>query len=106
MAAWGSMILRLSARFQELSFSGDGSRSRMPPGLSFGNKIMPTVGGRRTILECQDKSGAPTFGTLLGRIKALFSNTVSGKSEEGTSLDFWRTAGNRNPTYRQLSRVT
>jgi len=98
MVAWGCMIRRLSTKFQELSFGGDRSRSQIPLGPSFGNENMPSIGRRRIILECQGKSGALTFGTLLGRIKALFSNTVSGKSEQGTVLDFGRTTGNRNPS--------
>lgn len=69
----------------------------MPPGSSFGNKSMPSTGRKRIILECQDKSGAHTFGTLLGRIKSLFNNIVFRKSEQGIVLDFGRIAGHRNP---------
>lgn len=78
------MILRPSVEFQEPKFGGDESRSRLLPELSFGNKNMPSIGKRRITLECQGKLGAPIFGTLLGKIKVLFSNIVFGKSEQGT----------------------
>jgi len=84
MVAWGFMILKPSVEFRELNSSGDGSRNRQLPGLSFGNKNMPRIGRRRITLECQGILRAPTFGTLPGKIKVLFSNIVSGRFKLGT----------------------
>jgi len=108
MVDWGFMTLRLSTESREPSFGGDGLRNRMPTGLSFGNKNMPSTG--RITLECQGKSEAPIFGTLPGIIKTLFSTIVFGKFEQGILLDFRRIIGNRNPTFigmnLQISKVT
>ena len=98
MVAWEFMILKPSAKFRELNSGGGGSRNRQLPGLSFGNKSMPRMGRRRIISKCQDRLGAHTFRNMLGRIKELFSNTVSGKSEQGIVLNFGRIARNRNPS--------
>lgn len=103
MVAWGYMTWKLLVKPRELSFGCNGSRSRMPPGPRSGNKSTPSTGRKRILLECQDKSEDHTFGTLLGRIKALFSSIVFGKSEQGTELDFGKIAGNKNPSSTGLT---
>ena len=97
MVVWGFMILRPSAKSQEPIFGGDGLRNRIPPGLSFGNKNMPSTGKKMIILECQGKSRAPIFGTLLGIIKTLFNTIFFGKFGQGIFLNFGRITSNRNP---------
>ena len=84
MVPWGFMILEPLAEFWELNSSGGGSSNQKLPGLSFGNKNMPRIGRRRITLECQGILRAPTFGTLPGKIKILFSKIVSGRFELGT----------------------
>lgn len=58
----------------------------MPHGPSFGNKSTLNTSKKRITSECQDKIGGHIVGTFLGRTKASFNNTASGKSEQGTGL--------------------
>jgi len=103
MVVWSFVILTPSAKSEELSFGGDGLRKQMPPRLTFGNKNMPRTSRKRIILECQGKSRALIFGTLLWIIETLYNTIIFSKFGQGILLDFGRITSNRNPTFIRMN---